>query len=215
MVVLDGADEISEREMRDLFFIAGMARKMDKEHLKRVLAGHLYDLKEAAPSARRQLVATAKPIVITANEAMVEALKKHPKDVFKLTPRKFEELVAELLDDMGYDVTLTPATRDGGKDIIASIKTECGEFLCLVEAKKHREDSKVGVSLVRTLYGTLCDYQANSGMLVTTSTYSKDAQAMQQKHKYQLSLKDYTDLAAWIQKYGTMASRAGAPSGEE
>jgi hypothetical protein len=81
--------------------------------------------------------------------------------------------------------------------------SECGEFLCLVEAKKHREDRKVGVSLVRTLYGTLCDFQASSGMLVTTSSYSKDAHALQQKHKYQLSLKDYTDVAGWIQRYST------------
>jgi restriction endonuclease Mrr len=83
---------------------------------------------------------------------------------------------------MGYDVTLTQATRDGGKDILASIKTECGEFLCLVEAKKYRQDRTIGVSLVRTLFGTLCDYQANSGMLVTTSTYLKDAHAFQQRH---------------------------------
>jgi HJR/Mrr/RecB family endonuclease len=103
---------------------------------------------------------------------------------------------------MGHEVTLTQATRDGGKDILASIKTECGEFLCLVEAKKYRADRKIGVSMVRTLYGTLCDYQASSAMLVTTSTYSKDAHAMQEKHQYQLSLRDYTDVAGWIQRYG-------------
>jgi hypothetical protein len=39
-------------------------------------------------------------------------------------------------------------------------------------------------------------------MLVTTSTYSKEARAMQEHHKYQLSLRDYTDVASWIQKYG-------------
>ena len=110
---------------------------------------------------------------------------------------------AELLHDIGYQVTLTQATRDGGKDILASMRTELGEFLCLVEAKHYREDRKIGVSLVRTLYGTLCDYQASSAMLVTTSSYSKDAQALQKKHKYELSLRDYTDVAGWIQRYGT------------
>lgn len=150
----------------------------------------------------RRLLAVAKPVIVTANEAMVKALKQCPEDVFKLTSRQFEELVAELLHDMGYDVTLTPATRNGGKDILASIKNECGEFLCLVEAKKHRRDRKVGVSLVRSLDGTLCDFQASSAMLVTTSTFSKDAHAMREKHKYQLSLRDYTDVAGWIQKHG-------------
>jgi restriction system protein len=133
---------------------------------------------------------------------MIAELKKHPDDIFRLTSRQYEELIAELIRDMGYEVTLTKATRDGGKDILASIKTEMGDFLCLVEAKHYREDRKVGVSLVRELYGTLCDYQANSAMLVTTSSYSPDAKALQQKHQYQLSLRDYTDVATWIQRYG-------------
>jgi restriction system protein len=174
---------------------------MDEEHLRRVLAGHLYDLEEA--TNKEGLITIAKPVIVSANAAMVEALKKHPKDVFRLSPRKFEELIAELLDDMGYEVTLAKATRDGGKDILASMKTECGDFLCLVEAKRNRADRKIGVSLVRALYGTLCDFKATSGMLVTTSSFSPDAQAFQQNHQYQLSLRDYTDLAGWIQRYGT------------
>ena len=182
-----------------------MAESMDAEQLRRVLAGHLYDLKDT--SAEKELISAAKPIIISANEAMIKALQKQPGDVFKLTPREYEELVAELLNDMGYDVTLTPATRDGGKDILASFRTDCGEFLCLVEAKRYRQDRKIGVSLVRELYGTLCDYQANSGMLVTTSSYSKDARALQKKHKYQLSLRDYTDVAGWIQSYGAKGDR--------
>jgi restriction system protein len=123
--------------------------------------------------------------------------------VCNLTSREFEELIAELLRDMGHEVVLTQATRDGGKDILASMKTECGEFLCLVDAKKYRADRKIGVSMVRTLYGTLCDYQASSAMLVTTSSYSNDAREMQEKHRYQLSLRDHTDVAAWVQRYGT------------
>ena len=182
--------------------IAKMARSLDPEQLRRVLDGHLYDLNDNSPAAKKNLIAVARPVIISANEAMIAGLKKQPRDIFKLTPRQYEALVAELIHDMGYVVTLTKATRDGGKDILASIKTECGDFLCLVEAKHYREDRKIGVSLVRTLYGTLCDYQANSAMLVTTSSYSKDAHTLQQKHKYQLSLRDYTDVAGWIQHYG-------------
>jgi HJR/Mrr/RecB family endonuclease len=183
-----------------------MARSMDKEQLRRVLEGHLYDLNDTNIVQQNQLIEIAKPIVVSANEAMIAELKKHPDDIFRLTSRQYEELIAELIRDMGYEVTLTKTTRDGGKDILASIKTEMGDFLCLVEAKHYREDRKVGVSLVRELYGTLCDYQANSAMLVTTSSYSPDAKALQQKHQYQLSLRDYTDVATWIQRYGRQKS---------
>jgi len=184
--------------------IARMARKMDDNHLRHVLSGHLYDLNDATPAEKQGLITIAKPVIVSANEAMVKALKDHPKDIFRLSPRKYEELIAELLSDMGYEVTLTKATRDGGKDILASLKTECGDFLCLVEAKRYRHDRKIGVSLVRELYGTLCDFKATSGMLVTTSSYSPDAQIFQQNHQYQLSLRDYTDVAGWIQQYGAL-----------
>jgi hypothetical protein len=190
-----------------LSLIARMAGSLDPEQFRRVLDGHLYDLNDDSPAAKKSLIAVARPVIISANEAMIAGLKRRPKDVFKLTPRKYEELVAELLHDIGYEVTLTKATRDGGKDILASMKTELGEFLCLVEAKHYREDRKIGVSLVRTLYGTLCDYQASSAMLVTTSSYSKDAHILQQRHKYELSLRDYTDVAGWIQRYGTHKTR--------
>jgi restriction endonuclease Mrr len=179
-----------------------MAGPLSRDRLDQVLAGRLYDIKDFPPSDRRELIAVAKPIIVTANQAMIERLKREPRDVFKLSSRQYEEMIAELLDDMGYQVELTPATRDGGKDILASIKTPAADLLLLVEAKRYREDRKVGVELVRTLYGTLHDYQASSAMLVTTSTFSKDARALQQRHEFQLSLRDYADVAGWIQKYG-------------
>ena len=123
----------------------------------------------------------------------------------KLSPREFEKLLAELLRDMGWEVELTKQTRDGGSDILAYLNTEVGRLLCLVEAKHYRQDRKIGVDLVRTLYGTLCDAQANSAMLVTSSTFTADAKQFQQKHQYQLNLRDYTDLVKWILKYGINA----------
>jgi restriction system protein len=179
-----------------------MARSMDPQQLRRVLDGHLYDLNDEGNAQKKHIIEVATPVIVNANEAIVAELKKHPEDIFKLTSRQYEELIAELMSDMGYEVELTRATRDGGKDILASIKTDATDFLMLVEAKRYGQDHKVGVSLVRALYGTLCDYQANSGMLVTTSSFSKDAKEFQGKHQYQLKLREYADVASWIQRYG-------------
>jgi len=189
-----------------LVAMTNLARSLSGERLGQVLNGHLYDIRDVSSREQQELIAVARPVIITANQAIIERLKKQPQDVFKLSSRQYEEMIAELLHDMGYRVELTPATRDGGKDILASIRTDLGDVLCLVEAKKYREDRKVSVELVRTLYGTLHDYQASSAMLVTTSTFSKDARALQQRHRFQLSLRDYTDVAEWIQKYGRKAA---------
>jgi restriction system protein len=116
-------------------------------------------------------------------------------------------LIAELVRDMGYYVSLTPATRDGGMDVLAYRESELGRTLWLIEAKRYHEEHKVGVELVRSLYGTLCDLNASSATLVTSSTFSMDAHAFQARNPSRLTLREYTDLASWIQRYGSRKGR--------
>jgi HJR/Mrr/RecB family endonuclease len=182
--------------------MAGMARSLSSDQLRRVLSGKIYDLTDVREGVGPVRVAQiVKPLIVVDNERLLKALKQNPKDVFKLSPRQFEEVVADLLQDMDYDVTLTKQTNDGGADILAAKKTEVGDVLCLVDAKKYKESRKIGVGMVRTLLGTLEDYRATSAMLATTSTYSPKAKAMQEKHQFRLSLKDYTDVVGWIQNF--------------
>lgn len=163
----------------------------------------LYDLSNNIFVPKNEIITLVPPIIATVNQSLAETLKKQPQDLHKLTPREFEVLLADLLADMGWEVELTKQTRDGGTDILAYLNTDVGRLLCLVEAKHYRPDRKIGVDLVRTLYGTLCDAQANSAMLVTSSTFTADAREFQQRHQYQLTLRDYADIVSWILKYGS------------
>lgn len=44
------------------------------------------------------------------------------KELYKLTPTKFENLIKDLLDAMGYeDVQVTAPTNDKGVDVVGSI----------------------------------------------------------------------------------------------
>ena len=165
--------------------------------------GKLYGLREQFIPSNRNIIELVAPRVLTFNEALIERLKKRPDDLFRITSRQFEELIADLLKGMGIEVEVTPATRDGGKDILAYMKTPMGTLLTLVETKLHNKRHPVGVSLVRTLYGTVKDHNATSGMLVTTSRFATPARQFQERHKYELSLKDYGDVVSWIMKHRT------------
>lgn len=162
----------------------------------------IYEVSSNILVPKKEIITAATPIIVSANNNLITSLKKRPGDIYNLAPRDFEKLLAELLQDMGWEVELTKQTRDGGSDILAYLSTDIGRLLCLVEAKHYREDRKIGVDLVRALYGTLVDAQANSAMLVTTSSFTKDAREFQQKHKYQLTLRDYADVVEWIIKFG-------------
>jgi HJR/Mrr/RecB family endonuclease len=163
--------------------------------------GKLYGLRDQLLVTQPSIISIIGPQIITVNNTLIQRLKKKPHDVYEISPRQFEELVADLLAGMGMEVELTPATRDGGKDILAYMKTEIGKFLTLVETKQHNKSRPVGVELVRSLFGTLIDHEATSGMLVTTSRFAKPAQQFQERHRYQLSLKDYGDVVTWILKH--------------
>lgn len=69
------------------------------------------------------------------NSQLLDRLTAKPDAVRELTPRQFEELSADLLERLGYEVELTAATRDGGKDLLAVRKDELGSFLFYVECK--------------------------------------------------------------------------------
>ena len=157
--------------------LANIIKAHGVEAVADLIYGRLYQLEKTVAVPEPELIQIAAPKIISVTEDLINQLKRQPESMHGLSSRRFEEVLAELLSGLGFEVELTQATRDGGKDILAYLNTEAGRLLCLVEAKKFRTDRKVGVGLVRTLYGTLCDYQANSAMLVTTSSFSPDAHA--------------------------------------
>ena len=145
--------------------------------------------------------------VVSVSDEFLRKLQGNPRLLHELTPRGFEELVAELLGRLEYEVTLTPASRDGGKDIYAAKKDHLGTFLYVVECKKYAPDRPVGVGLVRQLNGVVQAEQATAGILATTSFFTKGAKEFQNMISYQLSLKDYLGIQDWLE---TVLKRSAA-----
>lgn len=131
-------------------------------------------------------------------DLLISHLAAHPEQFHGLTPRRFEELIAELLIRDGFDVHVTPFSRDGGRDIMARLNTAYGEHLYLVECKRYAADRPVGVASVRGLYGVVAAEKATMGVLVTTSRYTKDARAFRETVKHQISLQEHSDLVRWL-----------------
>jgi DNA-directed RNA polymerase specialized sigma24 family protein len=170
----------------------------------------LYDLQHTVPAPREQIIECLSPKVIVANAALAEQLKAHPESVRALTPRQFERLIAEIVEDWGWNVQLTPATRDGGFDLLATVDTELGRLMWLIETKHYGAHHKVGFDLVQRLYGAYASFGATHGMLVTTSSFTAPARELQAKHCYHLTLREYRDVLNWIEHYGTH-QRTSAP----
>jgi len=142
-------------------------------------------------------------IIVDTTDYIIEEINACPSKIYDIKSREFEKLVSRLLQDQGWETELTKETRDGGKDILAFRDNGVNQHLCLVETKKYRKDRPVGIALVRELWGTLCDEQATSAMLVTTSYFSPEAIEFEKKYKYRMALNDFGRVMEWVSKYKT------------
>lgn len=140
-------------------------------------------------------------IVDEISEALLRQLARTPALMHQLSPRKFEELVARVLSDLGLKVTLTPPIKDGGFDMFAELSTPLGTVLTLVECKRYSPRRPVTVEIVRNLYGVLNLTGATRALIATTSRFTGPARAEQDAVKYRLELRDYEGIAAWLRRY--------------
>lgn len=150
-----------------------------------------------------------RPIIETVNlfhEDLVRYFIDNPFQMKTMNRRKFEELVAELFSGFGYQVELTPKTKDGGVDIIAIGCTDSIQSKYLIECKRPDPKTTVSVDIVRSLLGVKADIPSTKAIAVTTTRFSPEAHKTQQRHKWHLELKEYDDLLKWLQKYEQLKS---------
>lgn len=134
------------------------------------------------------------------NDLILE-IAKQPEKLHQISPREFEEIVAELLAGFGWEVSLTSRTKDGGYDILGVVKDAPGlESTWVVECKKYGATNKVGIELARQLYGVKWNLGVSNALLVTTSTFTNGVQQLGAS-KYDLSLVDYNGILNWIHAY--------------
>jgi len=137
------------------------------------------------------------------DEELVKRLAKEPRDLYRLSSREFEKLIAELFRDRGWSVELTKQTRDGGSDIIAVRDDVGSHFKMLIEAKRYSPDRPVGVGMVRELYAVRQLRHASKAMLATTSYFSPDAyREFDSVMPWELELSDYDQILDWLKAYG-------------
>ena len=136
--------------------------------------------------------------LLVVSEAALRELSNNPKRFFDLSPREFEVVIAETLTRLGCIVELTASSRDGGKDIYAIRQDHLGSFLFIVECKRYAPTNKVGVGVIRALYGVVQAERATAGIVAATSFFTHDAREFQRRISAQMALKDYCDIQDWL-----------------
>lgn len=114
---------------------------------------------------------------------------------------QFETLVGAVFREMGYRVVETGGGgADGGVDLVL----HKGKETFLVQCKQWRA-SKVGVAVVRELYGVMTARGAAGGFVVTSGSFTDDAKAFADGRH--IHLVDGRRVQAWVAR-----QRASAPA---
>jgi restriction system protein len=103
-------------------------------------------------------------------DAIIERILKEPSLMYEVDPRKWEEIIAATYDASGLfdEVTLTPRSGDGGRDVIA-VKKGFGSVRLIESVKRYTPGTKTTAEEARALLGVLLsDPQASKGMVSTT-----------------------------------------------
>ncbi|WP_328383484.1 restriction endonuclease [Micromonospora zamorensis] len=103
----------------------------------------------------------------------IDDLTNRAEALFRLGPRDMEELVAALYKKLGYNIELTPPSRDGGRDVLAVREVPGQREVIEIECKTHT--SPVGVEYVRCLRGVIERNRTNRGVLVAIGRFTRGA----------------------------------------
>jgi len=119
---------------------------------------------------------THEGVLIKSNSAVLRAiiarLGADWSVAFQLNARQWEELMAGVYSEAGYEVTLTPQSGDHGRDLIA-VRRGFGCFRVLGSVKRYSPEYRVPAEAVRSLIGAVnLDPAASKGVITTTSDFA-------------------------------------------
>jgi HJR/Mrr/RecB family endonuclease len=146
--------------------------------------------------------------VVEVSRELLKYLGRHPNEMYRLRPRQFEKLIAEILKGFGWDVELTPETKDGGYDILAVSKDVDGSGVrtsYIVECKKYGSERKVGVAVARQLLQVKSEVNASHAMLVTTSDFTHGVYEYQ-RNRLDFDAKNLASITEWCRHHARRAT---------
>lgn len=137
-----------------------------------------------------------------ANILLIEELSKNPKVIYDIEWRDLERIMAQIFEEIGFNVELTDASHDGGKDLILScLSSQSSERTPLkfyVEIKHWK--TKVGISPIHKLIEVVEKDAVTGCVFVSTSGFASTVTENAEIRK-KVRLEDLSDLYTYFRYY--------------
>ena len=128
---------------------------------------------------------------------LIQHLKANPNDLYQIHPKTFEEMVAAIFRNEGFETDLIGSWNqaDGGVDVIAVKKVVDGIALrTAIQCKRYKSNRRISADPIRSLAGVLDRFHAHVGVVATTSYFTDSAQKETESHLWRIGLRDFNSI---------------------
>lgn len=134
-------------------------------------------------------------------DELILEIYNNNKKIYSVHHYDFERIVRKLFTSLGYDVTPTKRTRDGGYDMVA-VKEGLIPTCHLIECKT-RKKSPLGIETVERFLFKINELKASSGVIITNLRFSGDVikKYATKAYKHYLKLIDGSELLSMVNDY--------------
>lgn len=110
-------------------------------------------------------------IIQECSRVLAKRIAACPEEFMDIEWRDLERIIATVFSDFGYDVDLTPSSKDGGKDVIVWYHGES----YIIEIKHWNKGKRVGKSYIRDFLNIVIRENRRLGLYLSSSGYTANA----------------------------------------
>jgi hypothetical protein len=183
----------------------------DDENIEEIARDYIRQrLDEYSPGFSRS---QAELIIRTGSQRLVRLIAENPDEVDNLEWRDLERVLEEAFTGIGFVTELTPASKDGGKDIILRLRRVSDSVMYYVEVKHWRSHKKVGATVLKDFVSIVVRDGAMRGLLLTTSGVAGGSlEKLTEVERRAIRVGDKTKIVSLCQSYVRSESGIIIPS---
>lgn len=142
-------------------------------------------------------------IVKTMVLKLCELVAESPEHLMNIEWRELEKLIAFSLEHLGFDITLTPSSKDGGKDVIAKCKVSNSLETYFIEIKHWKSGGKrAGNIPIREFIEVNATNGTNGGLFLSSSGFTTKVHSqIGELLNHKIRLGDSSKIVALCQRY--------------
>jgi len=204
------------RKNKGLWIITSEGKEALKYGPEKLLANATKKYKEWDSERKKDIVKdedVSENIDIDTNQALKALLDQYEENantglrdyLVQKNPYEFQDMVAALLEGMGYHISeIASRGPDGGIDIIAYIDPLGTKQPRIIVQVKHKPDASISSDEIQKLAGTL-KRRTDVGIFVTSGQFSKPAIKEARVSREHIELIDFDRLISlWVEYYSKL-----------